>query len=1511
MMSKTTGLEIAVIGMACRFPGANNIKEFWRNLKSGTESITFFSKEELLKAGVKEEVLNNDNYVRAKGTVDNYNHFDAEFFGYSKREAEVMDPQIRMFHEVAWESLEDAGYNPESYDQPIGLFGAASANLYWQASSMLLRNNSASEQFSAIQLTDKDFMNTKISYKLNLTGPSVAVDTACSSSLTAVHLASRSLLTGDCKMALAGGVTVYSPHKKGYMYQEGMIMSPDGHCRAFDAEARGTVGGEGCGVVVLKTLKQAIKDRDHIYAVIKGSAYNNDGSRKVGYTAPSIDGQAEVIKKALKISKVEPESISYIEAHGTGTSLGDPVEIEALKQAFNTNKYQYCGIGSVKTNIGHLDSAAGIAGFIKVALTLYKKTLIPSLHYRKPNPKIDFENSPFYVNTTVKKWTKENVFRAGVSSFGIGGTNVHVVMEEPPLQSRDFKESKMDQLMVLSARSEETVEKSVERLKYFIAENQHIPLKDMAYTLQVGRKHFPYRQTFTIGQHGMTGHELKPYRCLQQPAVIFMFSGQGSQYVNMGKDLYDKEPVFKMEIERCFSIVEEIEGVHFKKILYPENAQDTATAEKLIHQTVYTQIILFSFEYALASLLISRGIKPHYMIGHSLGELTAACLSGVFTLEDALKSVITRGNLMQTMPEGDMVSVAMSAKNVEKELIEGIELSAVNSSDLSVVSGSTEKMKTFALGLEKKGITVQYLKTSHAFHSSMMQTASIHFARMLKGMHFREPSIPFLSNVTGTWIENEEVMDSEYWASQIRSKVEFDAGLQTLFNMGEAIFVEVGPGNALCQFVRKHKKYSKNHAAVNLIRHPKEIGEDYAYLLNGIGKLWKLGVSINWGEFQGSEQYKRVSLPTYPFEHQRFPEPHEFSENMEGRLKGQIISIDKQQPPFDEWFYIPVWERIEPAIKSIRHQGKKVIVFEETERLSEYLKNQGAEVVTVKVGKNFLEIGKNVFEADHHQTPHLQLLMSKLKEKDFVPDDVVCMWKPVEGDEMADLEKTLSGYLPILDIVRLIGADSTKKVNLTVITNKGHDVTGTEHLQPHQAAIAGVCLTIPQEYKNIKCKNIDLCLEEKEYDTEEWPSFISYELVKDDSQAVVAYRGKSRWIRGTKKVSKSNNISTSSMLKKKGVYIITGGLGGIGLTLAAYLAKHVQARLVLISRTSVPKRELWHEESIRETIQARKIKKLLELEKLGAELLVIEADISEEDMLQKAIARTIERFGGEINGIIHAAGIADGKMIHTRSIEDEKKILRAKLKGTLLLRKILKDKKIDFFLLCSSLVSFLGAGGQVAYAAANAFLDSYAHAAMREGKNVITVNWDRWDKVGMSFEWETAGLLSRSLKERESENNGMQPAEGAQAFIEVLQLGYPQVLVSLSDLNTRIENRLYQTVEKQQDATVTKNDLGSLEEKLTNIFKDFFHSQQTDINENFFELGASSLDLLQVSGIIKSELGLEVPVVMMYSHPSIASLANAIKSQHGNNEHENVKKIDRQQAINEGKNRRKQRLIRK
>ncbi len=639
--------EIAIIGMAGKFPGAGNINEFWDNLKDGIESITFFSDDELIKAGVSREKLRNPNYIKAKGIMKDCEFFDPHFFEYSPREAQVMDPQLRLLHECSWEALEDAGYSPESYPGLIGVFTGVKANLYWMSQFYTGKNNYA-ESFGTRTFNSTDFFSTRISYKFNIKGPSFNVQTGCSSSLVAIDLAVQSLLNGKCDMALAGGVSIALPHKTGYLYHEGMIFSADGHCRAFSAGASGTVMGDGAGMVLLKRLEDAQKDGDYIYAVIKGSAVNNDGNDKVGFTAPSVSGQAEVIRAAHQMAGIEPESVTYVETHGTGTSLGDPIEMEGLKLAFHSEKKAFCGIGSVKTNLGHLESAAGAAGLIKTVLALKHRMLPPSLICTGPNPNIGFVNSPFYVNSSLIEWENLNTpLRAGVSSFGIGGTNAHVVLEEAPERKTSFdgRECKM---LILSAKSRPALDRMTDNLLVYMRNHPETNLADMAYTLQVGRSGFKYRKMLICSEL-MEAVELlgdnkqgQVYTATVEESrtMIFMFPGEGVEYINMGRELYEKEVVFKEEVDRCFEILQPLAGNNIKEILYP--VLDGEYTDE-IHQSWYSQATLFIVEYALGKLLIKWGIQPQVMIGHGIGEYVAACLKGVLSLNDALKLVHERG----------------------------------------------------------------------------------------------------------------------------------------------------------------------------------------------------------------------------------------------------------------------------------------------------------------------------------------------------------------------------------------------------------------------------------------------------------------------------------------------------------------------------------------------------------------------------------------------------------------------------------------------------------------------------------------------------------------------------------------------------------------------------------------------------------------------------------------------------------------------------------------------------
>lgn len=885
------GFEIAIIGMAARFPGARNIDEFWENLKGGVESITFFSDEELEARGVAPEVISNDEYVKAAGILEDIEYFDSYFFEYSPVEAEIMDPQIRFFHQCAWEALDHAGYDTESYRGPIGLYAGSAPNFNWEALARLSGRTVAMGRFAASQSTQNDYMCLKVSYKLNLKGPVFSLYTTCSTSLVAVHLACQGLLGGDCDMALAGGVTITFPQDSGYLYQEGMIWSPDGHCRAFDARARGTIGGNGVGIVVLKRLEDAVDDRDFVHAVIKGSAINNDGRRKVGFTAPSITGQAEVIRAAQQMAGVEPESISYIEAHGTGTPLGDPVEFKALCSAFKTDRRSFCALGAVKTNVGHLDTASGIAGLIKTVLALKYKLIPPTLNFETPAPEIDLENSPFFVNSKGLHWLNEKKpLRAGVSSLGIGGTNAHIILEAAPetIPREVSYSSRRYKLLVMSARTESALRQMTKNLLGYLQKSREVDLADVVYTLQAGRRVFEYRQfhlcktveesidALTSVVDSVSAHrEMTRFNSskeVERP-VVFMFPGQGAQYICMGRDLYEREPVFKAEMDRCFDVFHSMKGYDLKEILYPHlrtavtgSGLDDSGSSHDINQTAFAQPILFIFEYALARLLLNWGIEPTAMIGHSVGEYVAACLAGVFSLEDGLNLISKRGELMQSQPAGAMLAVYLSEEDLKPLLNPGISMAAVNSPRHCVISGPVESINAQATKITAGGHTCKQVYTSHAFHSSMMDPVLKPFGEFVRQIELREPAIPYVSNISGRWINKNEARNPDYWVNHLRYPVRFSDGLEELLKEESSIFIEVGPGRMLLTFARKFQENGTEILGVNCVRHPDdEVTDDY-HLLRKIGYLWSTGVRIDWRLFHSRERRYRLPLPAYPFE---------------------------------------------------------------------------------------------------------------------------------------------------------------------------------------------------------------------------------------------------------------------------------------------------------------------------------------------------------------------------------------------------------------------------------------------------------------------------------------------------------------------------------------------------------------------------------------------------------------------------------------------------------------------
>lgn len=881
---------VAIIGMAGRFPKAKDIYEFWQNLVEGKECITFYTNEELIEAGIAPETLENPDYVKAKGEVENVAMFDASFFGINPREAEVTDPQHRMLLECAWEALEHAGYESGKYDGSIGIYAGKSMDYYLLLNVYpYIRKEISAGSLQAAIGNDKDSLTTTISYRLDLRGPAITIQTSSSTSLVAVCVACQSILTYQCDIALAGGITAGPPIKSGYLYQEGNIWSPDGHCRAFDAKAQGFVAGCGMGLVVLKRLEDAVRDRDTIWAVIKGFAVNNDGSNKVSYSAPSVIAQAEVVSLAQAMADVHPETIQYIEAHGTGTNLGDPIEMTALTRAFRTqtDKKQFCAIGSVKTNIGHLDNAAGIVGLMKTVLSIHYKKIPASLHFEKPNPKIDFDNSPFYVNTELKEWPENiNGFprRAGVTSLGMGGTNAHVIVEEAPVIGT-FGIFREWQLLLLSAKTNNALDVKTRNLSDYIKiQGENINLADMAYTLTLGRKDFNQRRYILCRQlndaraslENRTPGRVSDAVCevVDRP-VIFMFSGQGAQYVDMGRELYEKEPVFKENMDKCAAILTPLMNMEVRKLLYPGQAGEIEKNMESLEQTWLTQPVLVMLEYSLAQLWLDWGIKPAGMIGHSIGEFTAACLSGCMSLEDALTLVVKRGKLMHGQEKGAMLSMSITASEIPGILagFSGqLSLAAVNSPQHCVISGNIDAVEKLAKQLTEKNIFCKQLHTSHAFHSPMMESIKNEFAAEVGKIKLNPPTIPFISCVTGTWITNENAQNPQYWARQLREPVRFADGIRELLQEPSRLLLEVGPGNSLCLLA---KEYANEMPGAEIgiyssIRHIKQTESDIAFILKTLGNLWLAGAPVNWKNYYRSETRRRIPLPTYPFERKRY-----------------------------------------------------------------------------------------------------------------------------------------------------------------------------------------------------------------------------------------------------------------------------------------------------------------------------------------------------------------------------------------------------------------------------------------------------------------------------------------------------------------------------------------------------------------------------------------------------------------------------------------------------------------
>jgi acyl transferase domain-containing protein len=1520
----STGLEIAVVGMAGRFPGARDLAEFWRNLEHGVESIERLEDDDILASGVPPQHLRDPRYVRASPLLDRPGHFDAGFFGYSPTEARAMDPQQRLLLELAWEALEHAGYDADRYDGRIGVYAGAALNTYF--TSVGLSARLAEDYIPTLIGNDKDFLGTRISYKLNLKGPSLTVQTACSTSLVAVHLACQSLLSEETDMALAGAISVRVPHRAGYFCDGGGVVSPDGHVRAFDARANGTVFGSGGGVLVLKRLLDARNDGDTVHAVIKGTAVNNDGSAKAGYTAPSVDAQATAVIEALANAGVSADSVSYVEAHGSGTPVGDPIEVRALTKAFraSTRRSGFCALGSVKTNVGHLDAAAGMAGMLKTILSLAHRRIPASLHFRDPNPEIDFAGTPFYVNTRLREWTSDAPRRAGVMSTGMGGTNAHVVLEEAS-GAGSAVEARPPYLLVLSARTPAALEQATQRLREFLSATPSADMAGVAYTLQLGRKQMLHRRCLVCDsrEDAVTAlGEAQDKRALSGRAsdsprpLILLLPGIGDHYVGMAGDLYEGWPVFRDEVDRCARLLEPLLGLDIRRVLYPEGGSRRSEPGKRIdlkrmlaraaapdrsaatlNETRFAQPALFTIEYATARLWQSLGVAPRAILGHSLGEYAAACLAGVFSLEDALRLVAVRARLASALPEGAMLAVALPESELLPLLPRELSISLINGVRLCVVAGPPAAVDHFERMLEARGVISRRVRNGHAFHSRMLEPIVGALEAEARRIPLRAPALPFVSNVSGTWITPEQAQSPAYWALHAARTSRFCDALGELWKFEDPVLLEAGPGRTLSVLALQHPARRGEAVAAASIRHDYENLPDDEVLCQAIGRLWLAGAPIDWRAAPWAAARRRVPLPTYPFERELYwlEPPREAAASR----RADPDAFGKR--PLREWLYAPSWKRLLPrGAPRVDASRRRWLVLEDraglARALSARLRAAGDEVVSVREGDAFARSEAGAFTIAPGRCEDYAALIRTLRAAGGVPERIVHAWSlaipdPAQGARER-FEGALSrGFYSLAYLLRALAARGGRRgAELFALCAGVHDVHGGEELRPEDATLLGACLVARQEYPDLRVKCIDVEPFQNTQELEAAAALAWAELSDPDSSLLVAHRSGRRWAQTFESIPFPAKAARPPF-RERGSYLITGGLGRIGLAIAAHLAAGYRARLALVGRSPLPPREDWPSVSESDARHAR-IAAIRRIEDAGGEVLYLSANVADVNALRIAVEQTQQRFSG-LDGVVHAAGIVgDAGYCEIKDTDPAScgAHFEAKALGLLALAEALEGRRVDFCLLFSSLASVLGGLGQGAYAAANLFMDSLARSRNRSSSTRwLSLNWDVWRLADGGEFGRGRGVTLAGF--------GMSAAEGMAVMEAALNLGTAdQLVVSTGDLAARIDQWVTleslhpETPEPRHGAARSPSEpprpslaplaepRSETERRVAEVWQQALGIDAIGTDDGFAELGGHSLLAVRIVSELRKAFDVDLPVRALFDAPTIAELSRYIEN---------------------------------
>ncbi|MBF0194217.1 MAG: SDR family NAD(P)-dependent oxidoreductase [Magnetococcales bacterium] len=1484
--------ELAIVGMSGRFPGAKNISEFWQNLIEETNSFHSYSDEELLNNGIPPEAVNHPDYVKVGAAVKDADQFDVRFWGLSNREAALMDPQHRLFLECCWETLESAGYAPRNTPTTIGRVGVF-AGCYLPSYLIHTLKGGGLHDFTdptAFHLTeignDKDYLTSRSAYLLNLSGPAVTVQTSCSTGLVAVANACQAVLGGQCEAALAGASSLTFP-RGGYQYVKGHISSPDGMCRSFDAKAEGTILGEGVGVVLIKKLSKALEDGDNILAVVKGFSYNNDGSAKGGYSAPSKNGQVEMLQHAYANAKVSPDSISFIEAHGTGTVVGDPLEIQALTQVFkpNSDKIKQCAVGSIKPNMGHANIAAGVVGLCKAVLALHNKKIPANLNFQHANPKMYLESSPFYIPTSTQDWPSSapSPKRAAVTSLGIGGTNCHMILEEAPTPPKQHEVAGSSfHIMPISGKTPQALEDNYLNLKSYLKHNPQLSLAQVAYTLAVGRETFPCRITITAQENESALKAINSYTGGFPKApervdgVVFLFPGQGSQHLGMGAELFHSMPIFRNHAQSCLDLFapligSEIHSLFFKKI----NNQDNGD---WLQRANYLQPALFTVEYALACTLIEFGIKPNAVSGHSLGEYVAACIAGIITLKDAVELVAIRGKAMADCPTGAMLWAALSEEEALPYLnsYPQLAIGAVNSPQDTVFSGAIAAINELAQLFEKQGVTHKLVGVNRAFHSPFMEIPSQILLEKAKATKFSQATIPITSNLTGGWMADDKPLADDYWSKQMTSTVRFGDNMLRHLETGEKqLFLEVGPGQTLIRTLMQSAIKLKQNKPdlVSFMRHVRQTNEnDVDRLYQGLGSVWRQGIDLNWSQLFQEQKINRVSLPTYAFQRSRC-----WYETPKNQKNNMLQNDDATLSPKHRCFF-PSWHRSLwlPPLIDPDSPPQSWLLFLDTagtnnilgQKIAAKLAQAGHKVETILPPKNS-PLDVEFFTSS----------LAKLSTANKTSCRILFALTPQPNkNEAESTANFFNTFIQLAKGVQLWAVNTP--LNIWMLTTNAVRIN-SEILNPVAGINISSAQVLAQENPQVACRVVDIS-DNQNADLN--PLLNELLAPIPDKESIIAIRDGNRWLPNYQPLPTTNKPNRQLGLPKE-VYIITGGLGRIGMKLTEFLGK----RGCYIAISSRNNREPTQEQQ----------QLFSEIIKSGGKVLVVpDCDCGNFTDVKNLLQKTKQSFGNP-HGIFHAAGLADLKSITLMTAQTAQNEFSAKIQGVLNLKQALAqqtDNNKTFVVLFSSLAAILGGLGMAAYAAANRFMDDFSQRENRDNslnQQWITINWDDWD---FDYSFQQTGFY-----EQTQAAYAMKPEEALQILEKLVQTPLPDpVVVTTRPIQPRVNKWLNQdsrgdgytkttanniktkkSISTHPKSQHVQNGFNSIQQKVAQAYNEILGVVDPSLDDNFFELGGDSLSAVELTLSLQKimESPQAIPFGDILNFPSIRKLSeNLFKS---------------------------------